>query len=209
MHIKRDIVEYAQRMEKTGLVVGTAGNVSAKVGNIMYITPSALPYSEMTEADILEVDLTTNAVVAGKRKPSSETPMHSNIYKHNASIKAIVHTHSTYATMFACAHMPIPFVHYAAADIGTEIAVAPYARYGSEQLAINAVNTLGDNNGVLLANHGVIAVGETLKDAFRRAETIEEVARLAYGSYLLNSVKPLSEKDLADALEGFKTYVSG
>jgi L-fuculose-phosphate aldolase len=209
MQIKKDIVHYAKLMEANGLVIGTAGNISVRIDNTMYITPSALPYAEMEEEDILEVDLVSGAVLAGKRKPSTETPMHSSIYKHNSRIKAIVHTHSTYATMFACAHIPIPIVHYIAADIGNQIAVAPYARYGSEQLAINAVNTLGDNNGVLLANHGVIAVGETLKDAFRRAEAIEEVAHLAFGCHLLNSVKPLSDKDLAEAVEGFKTYVSG
>ncbi|MGG1659232.1 class II aldolase/adducin family protein [Brevibacillus sp. NRS-1366] len=209
MQVKKDIVHYAKMLEKNGLVVGTAGNISVKIGDTMYITPSALPYEEMEEQDILEVDLVSGDVIAGKRKPSSETPMHSYIYKHNSRIKAIVHTHSTYATMFACAHLPIPIVHYTAADIGNEIAVAPYARYGSEELALHAVNTLGDNNGVLLANHGVIAVGETLKDAFRRAEAIEEVAHLAYGAHQLNSVKPLGPKDLAEAVEGFKTYVSG
>ncbi|WP_102346214.1 class II aldolase/adducin family protein [Bacillus sp. Marseille-P3661] len=209
MQIKKDIVHYAKLMDKSGLVVGTAGNISARIGDRMYITPSALPYDEMTEEDVLEVDLNTGNVISGHRKPSSETPMHSFIYKNNISIEAIVHTHSTYATMFACANIAIPPVHYTIADIGREVSVAPYATYGSEQLAINAVNTLGDSNGVLLANHGVVAVGSTLKDAYRRAEVIEEVAILAYGSFTLKSVKPLTTENLDDALEGFKTYVSG
>ena len=209
MSIKADVVKIAKMTSKNGLSVGTAGNVSVKVDNKMYITPSALPYDEMTVEDVLVVDLTTGKVIEGHRNPSSETPMHTNIYKMNTSIGAIVHTHSTYATMFACAHKPIPPVHYTIADIGTEVAVAPYARYGSEQLAKYTVETLGDSNGVLLANHGVVAVGPSLEDAYRRAETIEEVAELAYGGYTLNSMKPLTDVDLAEAVEGFKTYVSG
>ena len=111
--------------------------------------------------------------------------------------------------MFACAHKPIPPVHYTIADIGREVPVAPYARYGSRKLADYAVATLQDNNGVLLANHGVVAVGASLADAYRRAEVIEEVAHLAYGSYTLNSVKPLTDEDLDEALGKFKSYVSG
>lgn len=80
MSIQREVVKIAKQCYETGLVVGTAGNVSVRKGNIMYITPSALPYNEMTEEDVLEVDLTTGEIVKGHRKPSSETPMHTNIY---------------------------------------------------------------------------------------------------------------------------------
>lgn len=208
MSIKSEVVKYAKMCSSTGLTVGTSGNVSVRKGNIMYITPSALPYDEMTEEDVLEVDLNTGEIVAGHRKPSSETQMHTNMYKKSDAIEAVVHTHSTYATMFACAHLPIPPIHYMIADIGKEVPVAPYARYGSELLAKYAVAALDDANGVLLANHGVVTVGSTLADAYRRAETVEEVAKLAYGSHQLNSFKPLSDEQLDDVLEGFKTYVS-
>lgn len=208
MSIQNEIVKIAKQCYETGLVVGTAGNVSVREGDMMYITPSALPYNEMTEEDVLKVDLTTGKVIEGNRKPSSETPMHTNIYLQKKEIKAIVHTHSTYATIFACAHKAIPPVHYVIADIGREVSVAPYARYGSESLAGYAVETLGDANGVLLANHGVVAVGDTLADAYRRAEAIEELALLTYGSHVLNSVNPLTEEELDEALEGFKTYTS-
>lgn len=208
MSIEYEVVKYARMCFNNGLTVGTSGNVSVRKGDYMYITPSALPYNEMEEEDVLKVDLTTNQVISGSWKPSSETPMHSSIYKQNSRIGAIVHTHSTYATIFACAHKSIPPVHYTIADIGKEVSVAPYARYGTELLAKYAVETLGESNGVLLANHGVVAVGETLGDAYRRAETIEEVAQLAYGSFTLNSVHPLSDNQLNEAVEGFKTYVS-
>src|SRR5699024_4504409 len=110
-----------------GLTTGTSGNVSIRKNNIMYITPSALPYNEMTEADVLEVEIKTGEKISGKRNPSSETPMHRYIYLKDTNIEAIVHTHSTYATIFACAHIPIPPVHYTIADIGREVPVAPYA----------------------------------------------------------------------------------
>ncbi|MBD1382801.1 class II aldolase/adducin family protein [Metabacillus arenae] len=209
MSYKKEVVFYAQKASANGLSEGTAGNVSIRNGDRMYITPSALPYDQMEEADVLTVDIRTGAVLEGERKPSTETPMHRFIYLKDDRIGAIVHTHSRYATMFACAHMPIPPVHYVIANIGREIPVAPYATYGSEQLAHNAVQTLGDNNGTLLANHGVIAIGDHLKEAYNRAEVIEEVAELAYGSYMLKSLHPLSDKDLDDALENFKMYISG
>ncbi|WP_179134442.1 class II aldolase/adducin family protein [Oceanobacillus timonensis] len=209
MSIKKELVQYAKHCSSSGLTSGTSGNLSVREGQVMYITPSALPYDQMEEEDILEVDLQSGEVVNGTRKPSSETPMHRFIYRKNSDIKSIVHTHSTYATIFACAHKTIPPVHYMIADIGREIPVASYATYGSEQLANNTVETLKDNKGVLLANHGLVAVGDDLKDAYRRAEVIEEVAQLAYGSYTLDSVNPLTSEDLDDALEGFKTYISG
>src|SRR5690625_1519854 len=112
MNYKHEVVKYAKKCFDSGLTVGTAGNVSVRVENLMYITPSALPYDEMTEEDILIVDLMSDKIVEGSRKPSSETPMHSNFYRNNSNVMAIVHTHSKYATIFACAHMPIPPVHY-------------------------------------------------------------------------------------------------
>ncbi|GAA0433905.1 L-fuculose-phosphate aldolase [Lentibacillus halophilus] len=209
MDIKKDVLDHAKKCYDNGLTIGTSGNVSLKDGHVMYITPSALPYNEMIESDILKVDIETGDVLEGERKASSETSMHRYIYMKDTDIKAIVHTHSTYATVFACAQIPIPPVHYTIADIGREVPVAPYALFGSEKLAENAVNTLGDNNGVLLANHGVVSVGSSLKDAYRRAETIEEVAHLSFGSYVLNSVQPLSNEELDDVEKGFESYVSG
>ncbi|WP_227001946.1 class II aldolase/adducin family protein [Virgibacillus necropolis] len=207
--MKKEVVKYAKMCFDNGLTTGTSGNVSLKKEDVIYITPSALPYNEMEESDVLEVDLKSGEITAGHRNPSSETQMHRFIYLQDQNIGAIVHTHSTFATIFACANLPIPPVHYTIADIGRGVSVAPYARYGSEKLAKNVVETLGENNGVLLANHGVVAVGATLQDAYRRSEVIEEVAHFAYGSYTLNNVKPLSNEDLDDALEGFKSYVSG
>lgn len=206
--IKAEIVKYAKLLEHRNLVIGTTGNISVRIQDRMFITPSAVPYEEMTEADILEVDIFTRTILSGSQKPSSETPMHSFIYSKNSRVDAIVHTHSKYATIFACANMPIPPVHYIIADIGREVAVAPYAPYGTKELADNAVAALKDSNGILLANHGVLAVGSSLKDAFRRAEVIEEVAHLAYGSFALNQVKPLNDEQMTDALSRFSEYVS-
>ncbi|MGM8366037.1 class II aldolase/adducin family protein [Virgibacillus sp. W0181] len=209
--MRKELLKYAKMSSKSGLTVGTTGNVSVRKEDSMFITPSALPYDEMELDDLLEVNVHSGEIVKGHRNPSSETSMHRYIYEKDESIGAIVHTHSTYATIFACANLPIPPVHYTIADVGREVPVAPYARYGSEKLAQYAVETIAKEkcNGILLANHGVVAVGETLADAYRRAEVIEEVAHLAYGSYNLKLVNPLTADDLDEALEGFKTYVSG
>lgn len=209
MDIRQEVVTYAKMSYNKGLTSGTAGNVSVRKDSVMYITPSALPYNQMKKKDILKVDIKSGNILSGNRKPSTETSMHRYIYLENQAIGAIVHTHSTYATMFACAHVPIPPVHYLIADIGKEVRIAPYARYGTKKLAKYVVETLGDDKGILLANHGVVTIGDSLSEAYRRAETIEEVAKLAFGCYTLNSIKPLTTQDLEETLEGFKTYISG
>lgn len=203
-----ELVHYAKKLITTGLVSGTSGNISFRdtSNNTMWITPTALPYEQMTVDDLVQVDLSTGEVVSGNRKPSSERPMHQSIYNQRGDIKAIVHTHSTYATMFAVAGKEIPPVHYLLADIGNGVPVAPYATYGSEQLARNAVEAMKGANGTLLANHGVIAVGPTLATAFNRAQVIEDVARLALGAHILGSYQLLNEEQLDDARAGFKTY---
>ncbi|MFD0714176.1 class II aldolase/adducin family protein [Paenibacillus sp. GCM10027626] len=202
------LVYFSKKLYSLGLVSGTSGNISFRDAEkaTMWITPSALPYDVMTVEDLVEIDLATGETVTGHRKPSSEKPMHQSIYNRRENIGAIVHTHSTYATMFACAGMEIPPVHYLLADIGDSVPIAPYATYGSEELAQYAVEAMDNANGTLLQNHGVIAVGSDLLSAFQRAEIIENMAQLAWGASALGSLKLLSDKQMAEARTGFSTY---
>jgi L-fuculose-phosphate aldolase len=132
--------------------------------------------------------------------------MHRAIYLHRKDIQAIVHTHSTYATMFACAGVEIPAVHYLLAEIGDQVPVAPYALFGTEELAQNVIHSLQKANGVLLANHGVVAVGTTIEEAFRRAEAIEMGAHLALGAKMLGKINPLSTEELEQVRAQFANY---
>ncbi|MBA4494696.1 class II aldolase/adducin family protein [Paenactinomyces guangxiensis] len=202
------LVYYAREMHQTGLVKGTNGNVSVRdaKNNRMWITPSAVPYHLITTADLVAVDLATGEVVAGERKPSSETPMHASIYRLRPDVEAVVHTHSTYATMFACAGEEIPPVHYLIAEIGDRVPVADYARFGSEELAEEAVAVLNGANGALLKNHGVITVGKTLASAYTRAEIIENVAHLAFGAQMIGQCQILSPEQLEETRSQFASY---
>ncbi|QKG85037.1 class II aldolase/adducin family protein [Kroppenstedtia pulmonis] len=204
----KELVYYTKQLSETGLVKGTSGNISIRDEDSLWITPSALPYDQLKEEDLVQVSLDEKQVRSGHRKPSSELPMHAAIYRKKEGIQAIVHTHSTYATMFAAAGKEIPPIHYLIADIGDTVPVVPYATYGSDELAVHAVAGLEKANGVLLGNHGVIAVGNHLSEAFRRAETIESLAQMALGARMLGEYKPLSQSQLDEAKEKFASYIT-
>ncbi len=207
----KELVHTAKELYRTGLVRGTSGNVSIRDPENpgrMWITPSAIPYDAITVEDLVQVDLESGSLIRGNRKPSSETPMHSAIYRLRSDVRAVVHTHSTYATMFACAGEEIPTVHYLIAEIGDRVPVADYAVYGSEELARNAVEALksAGANGALLKNHGVITVGDNLSSAYVRAEIIETVAQLAFGAKLIGRCETLSPEQLEETRKKFVSY---
>jgi L-fuculose-phosphate aldolase len=144
----------------------------------MLITPSGLPYAAMQPGDIVEIDLEGRRTGGSERKASSEWPFHAAIYKARPDAAAIVHTHSPYATALSCARRGIPAFHYMIALAGgSDIRCAPYATFGTQALADNAVTALEGRRAVLLANHGVIAIGQTLEGAQTLAGEVENLAR--------------------------------
>jgi L-fuculose-phosphate aldolase len=182
--VRVEVVRVARLMRVRGLVVGTSGNVGARLddGRIA-ITPSSMEYDEMTPDDVVIVE-TDGSPSEGRRRPSSELPIHVALFGARPDIRAIVHTHSPFATAFSAARREIPAVHYVLAPLVAagrdKLRVAPYATFGTEELARNAAATLGPDHAVLLANHGAIAVGTTLGSALGRAERVEELATLAW-----------------------------
>lgn len=178
--LRDDIVRVAKAMDAAGFAPSKSGNVSARVEGGMLITPSGLPYAAMKAADIVDV-AADGEVRSGSRSPSSEAPFHGAIYAARPDVQAIVHTHSPKATALACARRPIPAFHYMVAYCGgPDIRVADYATFGTDALAHNAVAALEGRKVVLLANHGVIAVGATLDGALAIAGEVENLA----GQYL-------------------------
>jgi L-fuculose-phosphate aldolase len=204
MALAEELVYWAKEMERRSLVHGTAGNLSVydDSAGIVWTTPTSLPYQDMTVDDVVGLDPETGERIVGRRLPTSEVPMHLSIYKALSDVRAIVHTHSLYATMFAVANRPIPAGHYIILDIGTQVPVAPYARFGSEALARNAVEQLRTARGTLLQNHGVVTIGNNLAAAFRRAETIEWLAHLMWGAIQLGPVTELSPAQLQEVAKG-------
>jgi L-fuculose-phosphate aldolase len=188
-----------------GLVRGTSGNVSARQGDLVVVTPTGVDYRRLDAASVPVVDL-DGRVVDGRLAPSSELPLHLAVYRARPDVSAVVHTHSRFATTFAVLRQELPAVHYLLARAGRRVRVAPYATYGTGELAGACVAALAGDQAVLLANHGVVAVGAGLDRALRVAEAVEEVAELCWRARCLGTpaVLPDAEMDrVARAFEGY------
>ena len=179
MSIQSQLVQTAQRAYREKMFAATSGNLSVfdRESGKIYITPGSFPYEEMTPEDIMAIDLNGN-ILEGKHSPSSEWRMHAAIYRADKRVNAIVHTHSPYATAFAINHMRIPAVLYEMVFfLGGDIPVAEGAIPGTPEVGENCVPVLKERNGCLMANHGALAVGDTLDRAYTRAVYIEDAAK--------------------------------
>ncbi|MFI1256545.1 class II aldolase/adducin family protein [Streptomyces netropsis] len=171
-----DVVTTARRTTSEGLVVGTSGNVSARVGDVVLVTPSGVPYDRLGPDDAVGVDLDGRRVL-GELTPTSELPMHLAVYR-ATDARAIVHTHAVHATAVSTLVDELPLVHYMAAALGGPVRVAPYALYGTEELAGHLLDALDGRTGALLRNHGTVTYGSTLDQAYDRTAQLEWMCRL-------------------------------
>ena len=174
------IVAYGKKMLSAGLTRGTGGNLSIYDRNLelMAITPSGIPYEEIEAEDIMIMKL-DGTIVEGNKTPSSEHAMHEIVYRTREDVGAILHVHSTFAVTLACLNEDLPAVDYMVAySRGRSVKCAPYASFGTPDLAVNALKTMGNQNAVLLANHGMNVVGPDLPKAFAIAEQLEFCAEL-------------------------------
>jgi L-fuculose-phosphate aldolase len=207
---QQQIVDYSNLMLTDDLAKGTFGNISVRVApDRIAVTPTGVDYPTMTADDVPIVDL-EGKVITGRLKPSSEAPMHRAIYQQRGDVKAIVHTHSPYATVYSILGRPIPAVHYVVGRLGgASIPVTSrYELFGSTALAERVVEALGDiYTGALLRNHGAVAVGTSLKKAYSGALNIESMAQLAYLSQcLLGSPQLLSDDQMHEEIRQFEGY---
>lgn len=203
--IKEQLLYFGREMIARNLTTGSGGNLSAREGDRIVITPSGMEYLAMTAEDMVVCN-TMGQVDEGQRRPSSELDFHLALYNHRPEIGAVVHTHSVFATTMACMHREIPPVHYLVGFSGAKVPLAPYATFGTPELARSVVQTIGDHNAVLLANHGLVAVGGTLAAAFNVAEEIELVARIYYQALVAGEPRLLSDDQMNEVLEKFKGY---
>jgi L-fuculose-phosphate aldolase len=163
-------------MSELGLTPGMSGNVSVRTPTGLLVTPSGMPYSELVPDDAVELKH-DGSMRAGQRTPTTEWQLHRDILGARQDISAIVHTHSLFCTTISCLRREIPAIHYMVVLAGTDaIPCADYATFGSAELALNAVTALGSGNACLLANHGMVALGETLAKALRLAAEVETLA---------------------------------
>jgi len=202
-----DIVHHAAKLLRAGLTTSTSGNLSVvhRERGLVAISPSGIAHDRLQPEDIVIFD-GRGQVVAGELQPSSEIALHRALYGARSDIGAIVHTHSVYATTFACLDQEIPAVHYSIAHAGDRVPVAPYALFGTEELARNVAETIGGHNAVLVRNHGLVAVGSTLAAAFTCAEEIEFVARIWFQARVIGNPVLLSASEMARVQAAFKNY---
>ncbi|HEV8480679.1 MAG TPA: class II aldolase/adducin family protein [Candidatus Eisenbacteria bacterium] len=204
--LRNDLVVAARELPARGLTAGTSGNVSVRDGAGMWITPSGVAYGAMTASDIVHVD-GSGRVVEGHLTPSSEWRLHLGVYAARAEVGAIVHAHPRHATALACTERPIPAFHYMVAIAGGDsIRCAPYAPFGTEELAQVAALALADRRACLLANHGAVAVGKALPAALDLMTELEELAAQYVSALAIGNVAILSREDMAEALERFRDY---
>jgi L-fuculose-phosphate aldolase len=199
------IIEAARRMNTSGMNQGRSGNVSARVEGGFLVTPTGVPYAELNPADL--VFMRRDGERVGTYTPSSEWRLHRDIYERRPEAGAIVHTHSPFATSLACLRRGIPPFHYEIAFAGgSDVRCAQYATFGTQELSHNALAALEDRWACLLANHGVVAIGRDIDDAFSMAAKVEALARLYWQALQAGEPVLLDEAEMARVLEKFRTY---
>ncbi|MGW1748157.1 class II aldolase/adducin family protein [Streptomyces sp. NPDC002092] len=205
-HAWEALVATARRTVTDGLVVGTSGNVSVRVGDTVLVTPSGVPYDRLTPEDVTGVDLDGRQVL-GTLVPTSELPMHLAIHR-TTDARAVVHTHAVHATAVSTLVPELPAIHYMAAALGGAVRVAPYATYGSDELAENMLRALADRTACLLQNHGTMAYGTTLDQAYDRTAQLEWMCRLWLTASSVPGMSPtlLSREQMAEAGEKLRGY---
>ncbi|MBR4461812.1 MAG: class II aldolase/adducin family protein [Erysipelotrichaceae bacterium] len=205
---KADVLKACLRMDKYGLIALSGGNVSLRMptGEVI-VTPSGMIYEDMVPEDMLVVDLDGN-IIEGERKASVDTLALLYIFKHRPDINCVIHTHQPYATGLGLVMDEIPcnLTTLANATQGP-VKVAPYSSAASMQMGIEAVENLGDSLAVVLKHHGVIGVGNSLKQAMYSVVYLEEAAKTIFIGYCLDKNMPMFTQEQIDrAVRVFKYY---
>ena len=206
--LRKKIIALCLQMNATGLNQGTSGNISARYKKYMLITPSGIPYEDLKPADIARMKVDSDEFKwTGPSKPSSEWHFHRAILKAKPDVHAIVHTHSTYATVVSIARVNIPACHYMIAAFGgNTVRCAQYETFGTAELSASMLTALEDRTACLLANHGMVAGGKNLDNAMWAAVELETLSRQYYHAKLAGNMVILPDDEMARVLEKFKYY---
>lgn len=206
--LRREIIAMCRKMNANGLNQGTSGNISARCGDRMLISPSATPY------DALEPEMIAAMPLEGERgawegplKPSTEWRFHLDIMRARPEVGAVVHAHPTFCTALAMCRKEIPAAHYMIAAFGgTSVRCSGYATYGTAALSTHALAALEGRTACLLANHGMIATGANLEKAMWLAVELETIARQYYHTLAIGGPVLLSDAEVADTAKSFGSY---
>jgi len=192
---EREAVASASRhLAEKGLVIGTAGNISARQGDLVAVTPTGADLGTVTAEMISVIDL-SGQLVDGELAPTSEVPLHTGIYAATNAL-AITHAHAMASTAVSCCHEELPALHYSCLELGGAPRTAPYATFGSQELADNVIEALrGGRNAAMMQNHGSIAYGSTMDQAIHRLELLEWLAELYWRASSMGTPHVLTDKD--------------
>ena len=192
------LAEAGRRLAERGLVIGTSGNLSARHGDLVAVTPTGGVIGELTAEQMTVIRLEDGEVVDGELAPTSEVPMHLAVYRASFA-NAIAHTHATTSTAIGLIADEIPLVHYTMLGLGGAVRVADYACYGTDRLAENVVAALEFKQAALMRNHGSIAVGATLAKAVDNLELCEWAAETYHQALLASAVTGRAPRELTQA----------
>lgn len=207
LQLRKQIIATALQMNALGINRGKSGNVSTRWKEGFLVTPSGLPYEETRPADIVFID--SKGRPKGARAPSTEWRFHFDIYRQKVEAHAVVHAHSSFATTLACLGMGVPAFHYMVAVAGgNDIRCAPYATFGTQALSDHAVKALEGRKACLLANHGMIVTGGSLRDALALAVEVEALCEQYWRALQVGKPNLLADEEMAVVMEKFKTYNS-
>lgn len=205
--LRQAIVDQCRWMNASGLNQGTSGNISARLGDRMLITPSATPYDRMEPGMIASMALDGGGAWEGPLRPSTEWRFHFDILRARPEIGAVVHAHPTHCTALAMCRREIPAAHYMVAAFGgTDVRCARYATFGTAELSAAALEALRDRTACLLANHGMIALGETLDKTMWRAVELETLARQYWHTLAIGGPVLLTDAKIAETARRFGSY---
>ena len=191
---EREAVAAASRhLAAKGLVIGTAGNISARLGPLIAVTPTGADLADVTAEMVTVIDL-EGRVVDGDLVPTSEVPLHTSIYAATNAV-AITHAHAMASTALSCCHDELPPLHYSCLALGGAPRTAAYATFGSQKLADNVVDALEGRNAAMMQNHGSIAYGSTMEQAVERLELLEWLAELYWRASSMGTPRVLTDQD--------------
>lgn len=202
--MRREVCAWSKQCYAERLFAGTSGNLSVydRERGVMVITPTSVPYENITPEDMV-VLRTDGQALEGKYRPSSEWRMHAAVYEAKPEVSALIHTHSPYATAFAVNNRDIPVILIEmVVFLGGNVPLAGFATPGTREVGDQAVKALGDRGGCLLANHGVLAVGGSLEQAHLRAVYIEDAAKICSIALSNGPIVTMSEEQIASMKRG-------
>lgn len=206
LSLRQELIDTARRMNDLRINQGTAGNLSFRAGESFIITPSGKHYDEMQADDLVEVSIATGKVIAGGR-PSTEWRFHRDILASRDDVDVVLHAHPVFSTALACQQREIPAFHYmVAAAGGKSICCADYALFGTQELSGYVLEALGNNRACLMANHGLITLGKTLKSALNLAVEIETLAAQYIRVLQMGEPALLSDAQMDEVIEAFSGY---